>query len=75
LKWIKGKVVINLNEIYQHQLKTGEIVKFKTDMINEEVKKLPIFANQHKFFKYFRDKGNQLEIYQIVKQPLNHNDK
>lgn len=61
---------MKLKEIYKHQLKTGEIVMFKTDMIAAEVKNLPTFSNQYKFFQYFCDKGNKLEIYQIIKQPL-----
>lgn len=58
---------MNLNHNYQYQLKTGEIVRFKTNMTKEEINKLPPIANQYKFTKYFRDKGKQLEIYQIIK--------
>lgn len=65
---------MKLNEIYKYQLKTGEIVMFKTDMISVEVKNLPTFSNQYKFSQYFRDRGNKLEIYQIIKQPITNID-
>ncbi len=59
-----------MDKIFQHQLKNGEIIMFMTDMTNEEVMKLPTLANQYEFRKYFSERGNQLDIFRVVKQPF-----
>lgn len=58
-----------MNQLYEHRLKSGDIIIFKTDMEKDKVKSLPIFSNQYEFTKYFREKGIVVEINIIMKSP------
>ena len=56
-----------MNETNTYKLKNGELILFKTNMPESELRRLPIFANQHEFYIHFRSKGYQLEIDLIIK--------
>lgn len=56
-----------MSQLYEHRLKSGDTIIFKTDMEKDKVQSLPIFSNQYEFIKYFREKGNTLEINIIMK--------
>jgi len=56
-----------MKELYTCVLKNGEVISFKTDMPKENIKDLPTFLNQHKFYSYFKSSGYSLEIDIITK--------
>ncbi|MFJ8516759.1 hypothetical protein [Lysinibacillus xylanilyticus] len=56
-----------MKELYTCVLKNGEVISFKTDMPKENIKDLPTFSNQHKFYSYFKSSGYILEIDIIIK--------
>jgi hypothetical protein len=58
---------------YKLPLKNGEIMVFTSDMNEQELYRLPQFANQHDFFSYFNEKG--IILHGIVKLPLIDGDK
>ena len=41
--------------IYKLSLKNGEKVVFTSNMNEQEIDRLPQFANQHDFFSYFKE--------------------
>jgi hypothetical protein len=53
---------------YKLPLKNGEIMVFTSDMNEREIYRLPLFANQHEFFSYFKGKG--IILHGIIKPPL-----
>ncbi|QPQ30707.1 hypothetical protein [Lysinibacillus sp. JNUCC 51] len=56
-----------MKEVYTCVLKNGEVISFKTDMPKENIKDLPTFSNQYKFYSYFKSSGHNLEIDIITK--------
>ncbi|MFN0224055.1 hypothetical protein [Paenibacillus sp. KR2-11] len=56
-----------MNETHTHKLKNGDLIIFKTNMTESEVEGMPIFANQHEFYKHFNSNGYQIEIDLIIK--------
>ncbi|WGD58420.1 hypothetical protein P5664_18885 [Bacillus subtilis] len=57
---------------YKLSLKNGEIVVFTSNMNEQEIDRLPQFANQHDFFSYFKEKG--IILHGIVKPSLVNGD-
>lgn len=64
---ISRKKFEEMRKTFTHKLKNGDLITFRTNMPDVEVKSLPIFPNQHKFNDYFKIKGYQLEIEMIMK--------
>lgn len=55
---------------YKHKVKTGDTLIFSTDLPEEEVHALPIFANQYEFIKFFRERDLELLLWGIIKPSL-----
>jgi|GEM_PF-2750090 len=50
------------------KLSNGDVILYKTNMPRDEIKKMPAFPNQHKFYGEFNKKKRyQLEICLIIK--------